>query len=508
MNKQACRFPFCTALLLLTFGWSSAATLHVGNGQAYPSLSAAAAVVQPGDTILMHGGIYPGGMQITNLKGLPGQWITIRNLPDETVFFEGGANAIHLVEPAYLHVKGLVFRHQTGNGLNTDDGGSYDTPAHHVIFENCVFEDMSASGNNDLLKLSGLDHFEIRNCTFQNGAAGGSGIDMVGCHNGVIQGNYFGAMGSNAIQCKGGSENIRIEGNSFFNAGSRALNIGGSTGLQFFRPDTAHFEAAHIQVFSNIFIGSEAPIAYVGAVNVDVINNTFFQPQKWVVRILQETVDPSRFIECGDNSFRNNIIYLGNIPTETNVGPNTRPETFVYSNNLWYNFENPSWNGPEIPVFETNQILNADPLFADTSTFNFSIPPNSPASGTGAALNDPKFDFLHHHFANPPSIGAIEAVPTSGIEQNIPEDIQSISIFPNPTTDFLWAQYELMASGKPLLELYDLTGRPVALLSNTLQAHGPQRLMLPLPEVAEGIYFLRISLAGKMMGSGPVIVKH
>ena len=240
---------------------------------------------------------------------------------------QGGSNAVQLSDPAYLHLEGFVFQQQTGNGFNTDDGGSYDTPAHHLRFVQCTFRDMAASGNNDLLKLSGLDHFEIRQCTFLNGAAGGSGVDMVGCHYGVIAGNFFENMGSNAIQCKGGTEYIRIEGNWFENAGQRTLNLGGSTGLAFFRPDTAHFEAANLQVYANVFIGSWAPIAYVGSVYVEVANNTFYKPQNWVVRILQETVDPERFVECGDNTFVNNIIYLGNsISTETNIGPNTRPD--------------------------------------------------------------------------------------------------------------------------------------------------------------------------------------
>lgn len=231
-----------TILLLLLCLSLSAATRHVGNGQTYATLSAAAAITQPGDTILIHGGTYFGGLSITNLKGAANQWITIQNGPGGPVIFEGGGNAIQFVEPAYLHIIGLIFQHQTGNGVNTDDGGTYDTPAHHVIFEQCVFRDMSASGNNDLLKLSGLDYFENRNCEFRNGATGGSGIDMVGCHHGIIQGNFFENLGSNSIQCKGGTEHVRIEANFFRNGGQRTLNIGGSTGLQFFRPDAAHFE--------------------------------------------------------------------------------------------------------------------------------------------------------------------------------------------------------------------------------------------------------------------------
>ncbi|MBK9982774.1 MAG: hypothetical protein IPP15_10180 [Saprospiraceae bacterium] len=65
--------------------------------------------------------------------------------------------------------------------------GTYATPAHHIKFENCTFRNIDATGNNDLLKLSGLDSFEIRHCVFLNGADGGSGMDMVGCHDGLIK---------------------------------------------------------------------------------------------------------------------------------------------------------------------------------------------------------------------------------------------------------------------------------------------------------------------------------
>ncbi|MBK8241845.1 MAG: hypothetical protein IPK88_00320 [Saprospiraceae bacterium] len=46
-----------------------------------------------------------------------------------------------------------------------------------------------------------------------NGSLGssGSGIDMVGCHNGRINKCTFENMGANSIQMKGGSQYIRIE---------------------------------------------------------------------------------------------------------------------------------------------------------------------------------------------------------------------------------------------------------------------------------------------------------
>src|SRR5688500_12064070 len=201
-------------------------TLEVGNGYPYPTLEAAIDAVIPGDTILVHEGIYSGGIYVADLQGTVSDRIYIIAAPGETVVFDGGTNAWQFTDAAYLKISGFIFQHQTGNGLNFDDGGTYETPAHHIIFDNCVFRDMNASGNNDLLKLSGLDSFEIVDCVFLNGSEGGSGIDMVGCHDGLIISNHFENLGSNSIQAKGGTSNIRIEANYFKNGCSRAVNLG------------------------------------------------------------------------------------------------------------------------------------------------------------------------------------------------------------------------------------------------------------------------------------------
>jgi len=437
---------FSTLLFLAIYNIIHAATLHVGSGQTYPTLSPAVAAVTPGDTILIHTGTYPGGLFFANIQGNVNQWITIKNAPGATVVFEGGNNAIQLSDPAYLWIRGLIFQHQTGNGVNIDDGGTYATPAHHLVIEDCVFRDMAVSGNNDLLKLSGLDYFEIRNCTFENGAAGGSGIDMVGCHHGFIRQNEFESLGSNSIQAKGGTEWVRIEANFFRDGGQRTLNLGGSTGLQFFRPDTAHFEAANLQVYANIFVGSTAPIAYVGAVNVVVANNTFYQPENWVIRILQETVDPDRFLPCGDNAFINNIVWLEeDLNSEVNIGPNTAPETFVFSNNLWFNADDANWAGPNLPVPETNGLLNADPLFATPTNADFSIPSNSPAAGAGLPLTAPAFDFAGNGYAIPPSIGAFEANPVTGLNV-LPETCPGVFFPTRPPAPFFWSLESLWKS--------------------------------------------------------------
>jgi hypothetical protein len=486
---------FALVLSIISF-FSYATVLHVGPSQTYTTLSQAAVAVTPGDTIMIHAGIYSGGTYISNMQGTANAEITIMPAPGDTVIYSGGGTGWQLTDAAYLNIYGIVFEQQTANGFNMDDGGSYATPSHNVLFDGCTFRNINATGNNDLLKLSGLDTFEIRNCVFMNGAAGGSGIDMVGCHLGIIEDCYFENMGSNAIQAKGGTQHIRMERNFFKNCGQRAVNLGGSTGLAFFRPIDATFEAADMQVYSSIFIGSVAPIAYVGCVRVEVINNTIYNPGNWVIRILQETVDTTRFEECGDNTFRNNIIYRGNsLSTDCNVGPNTAPQTFHFSNNLWYNYQNAGWPGPSnLPVIDSNNIIGSNPLFANAAGEDFSIDMSSPAAGNGYTLVDPVYDYAGNAFAPLRSIGAYEADVATYIE---PVTEFASRVFPNPFTTQINIQVNSIEQSE--LFIYDITSRKIFQQAFTNSA------LINTQQLSSGIYIYEIRNKSRELKRGKIV---
>ena len=490
------RILFSLLTACLSVAGLRAQTLHVGAGQPYATLTAAAADAGPGDTILIHGGTYPGGIYIENLQGTPDAWIHIRAATGDTVIFQGGTNAWQLTDAAYLHIHRFIFRGQTGNGLNIDDGGSYETPSHHLLIDSCEFRDINASGNNDLLKLSGVDSFEIRLCLFVNGAVGGSGIDMVGCHGGVIRRCAFNYMGSNSIQAKGGTSHIRIERTVFSRGGARALNLGGSTGLQYFRPIDAPYEAANLEVYSNFFMWSEAPIAFVGCINTEVVNNTIYLPGKWVMRILQETVDPDRFAPCGNNTFRNNIVYIDDAVSVTcNIGPNTAPESFTFSNNLWYHSQNPNWPGPVLPVEDTDNIVGLDPQFESIHIgLNFNLRPNSPAIGKGFDVIDPGLDFIGRPFITPRSIGACEGGEVTAVPEPDKKDQVQIRIWPSPADETLHAEWD-PADGQPdNIFLFAPDGRQ--LLTGTIEWTGPGSCRIRLPGDIHGLVIVVLDFPG------------
>lgn len=461
--KRATPFSLFMVLFLLLAAPMMVAgrILPVGPGKTYVSPSLAAQDAIPGDTVLIFPNVYPGGNFIGDLHGTENAPIYFIGTDVQTVVFSGGSQAFHFSDVSYIHVENISITGQTGNGMNIDDGGTFDTPTHHITIKNCRFYDMGAQGNNDMLKLSGVDHFIVSGCTLRNGATGGSGIDMVGCHHGVFEQNFFQNMGSNSIQAKGGTQFIVIRQNWFESGGQRTLNLGGSTGLQFFRPLDAPFEAADIDVYANVLIGSWAPIAYVGCVRVQVVNNTIINPQNWIIRILQETVDPARFLPCGDNTFVNNIVYYGNsLSRHVNIGSNTAPETFVFSNNLWYNADNPAQSMPQLPVTETNAVIGQHPGFSDFMNRDFSLTASSPALDAGRETTF----FTDYEGNERPSgpafdIGAFEfRYNTTALADEY--KVFGIHVYPNPFVSVL--NVENQQDGPDQIRITDSFGRLVA----------------------------------------------
>jgi hypothetical protein len=116
----------------------------------------------PGTTILIAPGAYPGGLSARDLHGTAGEPIVIRAAdPQMPPVIEGGTSGIQLSDVSHIELHDLVFTKATGNGLNIDDGGSYETPSHHVTLRNIVVRDVGPEGNRDGIKLSRLDDFRI-----------------------------------------------------------------------------------------------------------------------------------------------------------------------------------------------------------------------------------------------------------------------------------------------------------------------------------------------------------
>lgn len=350
-------------------------------------LRAALRRLGPGVTVRLAPGEYRGGLFVEGARGTERRPAVIEGAdPARPPVLVGQGEGLHLSGPEHVVVRRLVVRGSTGNGINIDDTGAAGTAGRGVVLEDVRIERVGPTGNRDALKLSGLTGFVVRRCTFEGW--GGSAIDMVGCHEGTIDGCRFvgleGFSQSNGVQTKGGTSEVAIRRCTFLDAGQRAINAGGSTGLEYFRPKDADCEARAITVEGCRFRGSDAPIAFVGVDGAVVRQNTFVRPRRWVLRILQERAEP-RFIACRDGRFEENVIVFrrGELSTFVNVGPNTAPASFRVARNAWFAEDAPARSRPDLPAPippEEGGTHGVDPQVQDDLT----LAPGSPLRRLGA----------------------------------------------------------------------------------------------------------------------------
>jgi hypothetical protein len=332
--------------------------------------SAALAAAARGDSIVLQPGVYGGGHYRANL-----QQVTIRSAdPANRAIIDGGSNGIQLSDAADVTISDLVFRNQTGNGLNLDDGGSFDTPASNITLRNLTVRDIVTAGNHDGIKFSGVNDFLIENVEVLNWGTGGSAVDMVGCPRGLIQNSHFLHTNTNnggtTLQPKGGSKDITFRANRIDlpRGAGRAVQAGGSTGTQFFRfvDGDSGYEANEIVAEGNVILGGSSAFSWVNIDGGVFHHNIVSRPGQWVARILNEN-QGNPIVDPQNGVFEDNRIVFndtsGEFSTAVNIGPETLPATYTFARNHWLNLANPTPAGstPNLPVPETGGTYGVGP---------------------------------------------------------------------------------------------------------------------------------------------------
>ena len=381
-------FVMRMAMLALASGMAGAAAAEKVTVRDSEGLLQAIAGAAPGAVIRLEPGDYRPGVFSSGRSGAPGSPITIEGIDAKNPpVFTGGNEALHFASCAHLVLRNLAIRGQKDNGLNIDDGGVPGS-AHHIVIENVRVDEVGPKGNHDAVKLSGLDDFAVRGCTLRGW--GGQGIDMVGCHRGLIEDCSFtgkeGFTQNTGLTAKGGSREITVRGCRFDHASDRAINAGGSTGDPFFRPLDAPYEAAAITVEGCTFHGGETPIAFVGVDGAAFRFNTVHDPGKWICRILQERAEP-RFTRCRDGRVERNIFVFraDRLGDPVNIGPDTNPESFVFKDNLFFAMDAPTKSRLRLPTAEQGGVHGVDPQLEAPAKGSFK--PLAPqAAGYGATV--------------------------------------------------------------------------------------------------------------------------
>ncbi|MDA7881401.1 right-handed parallel beta-helix repeat-containing protein [Akkermansiaceae bacterium] len=345
-------------LALLPLPLLGGETIHVSNNE---ELEQALSRLKPHTILRINDGEYRGGWSV---RGIDHLTVTIGKSKSMGPRFVGGKTAWHFSKCNNLKITGFYCDGQSINGINIDDGGDYANPTKNVTVSGMTISNIGPRGNTDALKCSGIDKLTITKCRFEGW--GGQAIDLVGCHKSSITDCRFegkeGFTQASGTQFKGGCEDITLENCSFKNAGTRPINVGGSTGLAYFRPPGAKFEARRITIRNNTIRGSLCAVAFTGVDGAEFTRNLVIYPEKWILRILQETSEPG-FPPCRKVDFHHNVIVYkkSQVRVPANVGANTAPGTFTFHNNLWFASDSPKESKPVLPTRETDGLYLIDP---------------------------------------------------------------------------------------------------------------------------------------------------
>lgn len=149
---------------------------------------------------------------------------------------------------------------------------TFDPPKNIVLKNN----DITALAG-DGIKVSKAEYVYVLNNRITGSTGEEEGIDFVGVHHGVIGHNEVTDAHSAAINIKGGSYDVLVEGNHVDGAGKHGIGVGGYTGEEFFWPgfiETASYEARDIRVVGNEVENTvQQGIRVMGAQSVELTGN-------------------------------------------------------------------------------------------------------------------------------------------------------------------------------------------------------------------------------------------
>lgn len=327
------------------------ATLHlVASGDDWSKLSGK---VRPGDEILLMPGRHVSAV-LEDLHGTKANPIIIRGLDAARPALIGARHeGIRLVRPQYVILRDLRILGADKAGLIIEDGrtdqednADAEPWLADVRIERVYVGHTGPVGDFDGIRITGVRNVIVRNCIVEGW--GGSAIDIVGSHQVDINNCAFRGLSDysqeSGVQVRGGSSFVRITQCRFIDSGKRAVNAGGWTDPQSFRPaipndaqPATQFEATHVRIERCLFVGGDTAVAFVGSSRCAVYESTIVHPGRWVFRILQEQ-DDARFAPTSRGVIGRNLIVYDpkKVRMLADVGPNVDAESFRFEQNLWW----------------------------------------------------------------------------------------------------------------------------------------------------------------------------
>lgn len=365
-----------------------------------------ASTLLPGDEVRIAAGTYSCGVYVVGLHGTAAHPIVFRSVdgPHAARFDCAGGGGLQFQSVEYLAFDGLEIANAgSGHAFHVHSG---DMPvtfrSNHVLVTHCSFHDAMLSA----IKASQSTDLDIIDCdlgwTSPGAAVGGQGIDFVAVdHSRILRNHIHDVLGNVSVQVKGGSTDVLVDGNVISNT-DVGINLGQSTGPQFFLPTNATWEAQRAYATNNVVFGhTRVGLNAEGCLDCLMANNTL---------ALIDPGQPLRALTGGvgidavgvTESHTSGLRLIGNLVYMTGATPgallNFTPDNvagLVQSHNLFFHtgsaigvlYSDTPVGGPA-----TGTLVDRDPLLASPSTGDVALGAGSPAIAASVPVPEVRTD--------------------------------------------------------------------------------------------------------------------
>jgi len=299
----------------------------------------------------------------------------------------------------------------------------------------------------------------MTNMTVSNNIADceGGGIFFMNCiinmSNMTISGNSANTFYGGGIYIWGGSHtmtNMTISGNSAEDYGSGGIHISGGS-----------LTMTNMTITENTGYSYSSGVYFDGnsltIINTVIANNI----GSYGIRIGSgtPTIEYSNFYNNGEGNFWN----VGDL-----IGINTMVNANGDSCDMYFN-------------------IQEDPLFTNPTNEDFTLQSNSPCIDAGIDVGLP-------YLGSAPDMGAYEYEGTNSVEpiDPIPTDFVLKPAYPNPFNPTTTISFDIPHESHVILTVYDLMGRELETLVNTIQPIGNHQITWDASNYSSGVYLVQL----------------
>lgn len=311
--------------------------------------------LKPGDEVILMPGKHRTAI-LDDLNGTVDQPIIIRGLDPKTpALIQNQRDGLRFNRPHHLVIKDITLSDCGLGGISVSDGTlltaattkpSVAPPLGPISISGVKVLRTGMRNDRDAMSFIAVDNLKIENCEIEGWNS--SGIELVGCHDVVIDTCSFkGAEGFSPqcnIQVRAGSTRVQIKRCRFDSAARRTLLIGGNSKAEHFHPplvaddkSASPAEASEVAIENCFIINSPTPFAFINADNCSARNCTIVRPRGSVFAVRSEQADP-RILAARAITFGSNLVVWdpGDLQRLVDVAKGIPENAILIESNLWW----------------------------------------------------------------------------------------------------------------------------------------------------------------------------